>query len=80
MIEAVRRLEVAAIQAHMEVDCRRQGSRQQGVAVWPMPWQRLLRRETRRLLIVVSCHTQKMRHGRHANKFTDDEDDDNDWD
>lgn len=80
MTEVQHRLEAAAIQAHMEVGCRHQGSHQQGAAVWPMLWQRPLRRETRRSLIVVSCHLQKTRRGQHTNKFIDDEDDDNDWD
>lgn len=63
MTEVQRRLEAAAIQAHMGVDCRRQGSHQQEAAVWPMLWQRPLRRETRRLLTVVSRHLQRTRHG-----------------
>jgi hypothetical protein len=80
VIEVQRRLGVEAILAHMEVGCRRQGSHQQGAAVWLMLWQPPLRRGTRRLLIVVSCHLQKTRRGRHTNKPKDDEDDDNDWD
>lgn len=65
MIEAEHRWEVAAIQAHMGVGYRHQGLHQPGVAVWPMLWLRPLRRETKRLRIVVSCHPQELRHGRH---------------
>lgn len=80
MTGVVHRLEVAAIQAHMEVGYRHQGSHQPAVAVWPMLWLRPLRRETRRLLTVVSRHSQKMRLGRRTDRFSDDEDDNDDWD
>lgn len=80
MTEVVRRLEVVATQAHMEVVYRHQGSHQPEAAVWPTLWLRPLRRETRRLRIVVSCDPQKMRRGQHTNKLSDDEDDNDDWD
>lgn len=54
MTGVVHRLEVAAIQVRMEVVYRHQGLHQPGAAVWPMLWLRPLRRETRRLHIVVS--------------------------
>lgn len=80
MTGVVHRLEVAATQGHMEVGYRHQESHQPVAAVWPMLWLRPLRRETKRLLIVVSCDPQKKRRGRRANKLSDDEDDNDDWD
>lgn len=80
MTEVVHRWEVATIQDHMEVGYRHQGLHQLGAAIWPVPWLRPLRRETKRLRIVVSCHPQKLVRGQHTNKLTDDEDDNDDWD
>lgn len=69
MTEVEHKLAAAVIQAHTEVACRRQGSRRQEAAVWPMLWLRLSRREIKRLLIVVSCHSLDTNCGRHTNKI-----------
>ena len=58
MTEVQHRLAVAAIQAHMEVGYRHQGWHQPGAAVWLMLWLQPLRREIKRLLIVVSRHVE----------------------